>query len=315
MLRMPGKTVEVVGLKRWTIPMIQDSLAKYSPGDSLHHHACAAVLRYKLGFANASSTTYMGMTPGDTSRYVVVTVVEPQDSARVWQKPAPMDTLNERAEWRDLTAVIKTRPGGFQGALWTYLEAGRTGFTDTIPSYMRRDSVQIRQVWRFLAAHRSAADQQQALATLSSDPNVMNRVAAAAILANFGADDTTWLALLDAMRETDGIAAGTSSVVLTTIAQNTPRTVDWTPATRTIHAILNGTSPFQLPALMQILPAGGLGPEWSKPFLADGGEMLLAYLAAEHPGLRRGAHHFLKTISGQDYGEDVQQWRVWIAGL
>jgi hypothetical protein len=83
-LQLPGRIVEVTGLERWTIQMLQDSLGVYSPGDSLQSHACAAVLRYKLHFADASSTTFMGMNgPGDTTRYTLVHVIEPQDSARV----------------------------------------------------------------------------------------------------------------------------------------------------------------------------------------------------------------------------------------
>src|SRR3954471_24095654 len=46
--------LELIGLKRWTIPMIQDSLHRYAPNDSLLSHACAAVLREKLKFADAA---------------------------------------------------------------------------------------------------------------------------------------------------------------------------------------------------------------------------------------------------------------------
>lgn len=54
-LHVQGKTVEVVGLNRWTPAMIQDSMSLYAPGQSLLSHGCAAVLRYKLHFAQALS--------------------------------------------------------------------------------------------------------------------------------------------------------------------------------------------------------------------------------------------------------------------
>ena len=41
-IHLPHKTIEVVGLERWTVQMIQDSMDRYSPGDSLQSHACAA---------------------------------------------------------------------------------------------------------------------------------------------------------------------------------------------------------------------------------------------------------------------------------
>src|SRR4051812_34702076 len=50
------KRLEILGLKRWTLAMIQDSLARYAPHDSLLSHACAAILRGKLHFADAAVT-------------------------------------------------------------------------------------------------------------------------------------------------------------------------------------------------------------------------------------------------------------------
>ncbi len=41
-IETPTSTIEIMGLKRWTLRMIQDSLAVYAPGDSLTGHACAA---------------------------------------------------------------------------------------------------------------------------------------------------------------------------------------------------------------------------------------------------------------------------------
>jgi len=89
-LRVPGRTVEVIGLRRWTLAMVQDSMAKYAPGESLASHACAAVLRYQLHFAEASAMTFLGMS-GDSIERVVVSVVEPQDSARVHHRNLPPD--------------------------------------------------------------------------------------------------------------------------------------------------------------------------------------------------------------------------------
>ena len=53
-----GRVIEVLGLRRWSLAMLQDSLSRYSPGDSLQTHSCAAVLRYTLRFADAAATTY-----------------------------------------------------------------------------------------------------------------------------------------------------------------------------------------------------------------------------------------------------------------
>ena len=106
-----GEVVEVIGLRRWTVAMLQDSLARYSPGDSLQSHSCAAVLRYKLHFADAAAMTIrMGAEP---VRHVVI-VREPQDSGRVHYRDLAMDTTEGRPEWSRLRSVMLARPDGHE---------------------------------------------------------------------------------------------------------------------------------------------------------------------------------------------------------
>jgi hypothetical protein len=69
MIHLRNKTIEVVGLEHWTVKMIQDSLDKYSPGDSLQSHACAAILRYKLHFADAAVTVFFPDTTDFNKQY------------------------------------------------------------------------------------------------------------------------------------------------------------------------------------------------------------------------------------------------------
>src|SRR5688572_14822988 len=97
-----GRTIYVVGLRTWTVRMIQDSLTKYSPKDSLQSHACAAILRYKLGFADASAVRMMSERAPDI---VFVHVREPQDSARVHYRALPLDTLNPVKHWLKATSI------------------------------------------------------------------------------------------------------------------------------------------------------------------------------------------------------------------
>ena len=73
--------VEFVGLEQWTVPTLVDTLRALEPDRPLH--ACAVVLKQKLRFSDASVMSY----PGESGMYTVVTVVEPQDSARVRYQP------------------------------------------------------------------------------------------------------------------------------------------------------------------------------------------------------------------------------------
>lgn len=308
-LVVPGKSIEVVGLRRWTITMIQDSLAKYAPGTTLDSHACAAALRYQLGFADAAATVYS--LPGDTVERIVVVVVEPQDSARVRHRIAPMDTIAPRAGWAPLLRVISESPGPFQSSLWRY-RAWRGGDSTTLRNLPGADARAVLSVWRFLAAHQSRADKAAALSTVHADSNHRNRMAAVALLSNFTDDDRVLHALLRAQLEADGPVGAMASIVLSSFAQTSPRSVDWAPVAPELRQMLRGTALFHLTGTMRLLAATGADSSLAVPLLRGGGEMLLAFAAAENTDLRDSAHRLLVALRGKDLGDDSEAWAHWV---
>jgi hypothetical protein len=310
-LVLPDRTVEFIGLQHWSMAMVQDSLAVYSPADSIHKHTCAAALRYRLGFAEAASVAYLD----GGSLYVIVSVVEPQDSVRVRHRYLPLDTANSREEWHDAVQVIRTRPDLFHVAIDGYTpDFAVRGIQP--PPHLGPDSAQVLRVWGFLAARRSEEDFQVAMAVLTDGaPSLYDRMVAAAILANFSDRDVTSWVLADALRESDGPVKAIAGTVLAASAAREPRRVQWGPAASTIHALLNGTGLFEMRRVLEWLPRMGAGPEYSKEFLAGGGEMVLAYLAAEHEPTRELAHRFLVALRVNDCGEGADCWRDWITSL
>lgn len=310
-LVLPDRTVEFIGLQNWTMAMVQDSLAVHSPADSIHKHTCAAALRYRLGFAEAASVAYLD---GGTL-YVIVSVVEPQDSVRVRHRYLPLDTADFREEWHEAVQVIRTRPDLFHIAVDGYSpDFSVRGLQP--PPHLGPDSAQVLRIWRFLAARRSEEDFRIAMAVLTDGaPVIYDRMVAAAILANFSDRDVTWWVLADALRESDGPVKATAGTVLAASAARGPRRVRWGPAASTIHALLNGTGLFEMRRVLEWLPRMGAGPEYSKEFLAGGGEMVLAYLAAEHGPTRELAHRFLVAMRGDDCEERADCWRDWITSL
>jgi hypothetical protein len=310
-LALPDRTVEFIGLQNWTLAMVQDSLAVYSPADSIHKHTCAAALRYRLGFAEAASVVHLDGGPP----YVIVSVVEPQDSVRVRHRYLPLDTADSREEWHEAVQVIRRRPDLFHIAVDGYApDFSVRGFQP--PPNLGPDSAQVLRIWRFLAARRSEEDFQVAMAVLTDGaPALYDRMVAAAILANFSDRDVTWWVLADALRESDGPVKAIAGTVLAASAAREPRRVRWKPAASTIHALLNGTGLFELRRVLDWLPRMGAAPEYSKEFLAGGGEMVLAYLAAEHGPTRELAHRFLVALRGDDCGEGADCWRDWITSL
>lgn len=309
-LKLPGKSVEVIGLRRWTIPMLQDSLGKYTPDRTLDSHGCAEALRYHIGFADAGSTRIR--MAGDSIERIVITVVEPQDSALVRFRPTSRESGPPRQEWSAVGTIAREKPLLIQIAVSEYLNRSPGG----VPRHLRRDSASILTIWNFLDQHRSRTDARLARRTLlNGDPNLTNRVIAGALLINFPESDSTWWALVETMREVDGPARGVAALVLEQLALHKPRAVNWAPVAPTIDAMLNGTSVAMLSELIQVLNLTGVRKEWAAPFLRSGGRMLLAYAGAEHEIVRRQALRLLQGLSGLDFGSDVSQWKRWVGSL
>jgi hypothetical protein len=308
-IHLPRKTIEVVGLERWTVQMIQDSLNRYAPGDSLQSDACAAILRYKLHFPDAANEIILS-SAADTVPYVFVSVVEPDDSARVHYRPVSLatDSASVRPEWQDGVALIRHHPEGFQMGLYSFWTRPE------IPRYASADSLGVEATWTFLEHHRALQDAALARETLASDPNMYDRMAAVAVLENFPGQDSTWWALFETLRESDGFAKGTAQQVLSVLAGRAPH-VDWGPEVATIHALLDGTSLFALPTVMNVLVATGVGPESARAFLKGGGHALLDYAGASLPSVRDPALRLLRALRGADLGASVGPWSAWVRSL
>lgn len=304
-LHLPGKVVEVLGLRTWTLEMLQDSMAKYAPGESLSSHACAAVLRYKLGFPDAVAH-YYPPTVVDSVEHVVVALVEPADSARVQFSDLPLDTGRPRPAWATAYDLLKHSRGLQYSALYLLADRQRGS--------VEPESGTVEAYAAFIVDHADATDRDTALAVLTTDPDFMNRTVAASILSNFLDEDAVVWALTDALLESDGPVKTTAATALQSLV-TTPRLVDWRPAAGTLHKLLNGTSLPVLTTVMQVLVATGVNPDLATPLLRGGGEGVLVFLSAHNPHPRGGAHRLLSALRGEDLGTEVVAWRRWIAGL
>lgn len=302
--------VEVIGLRRWTVSMIQDSLGRYAPEASLLSHACAAGLR-RIGFTDASAVYYRPGTGGGTQEFRVVTVVEPQDSARVRYRPRFRDTRPARGPWAAAAALFSEHPRAAQQGLRrpaTLLADAPLAAADSV----LRPALPLRA---FLRAHRRAADRGLALRTLAADGNDTNRVAAAMLLANFAADDRAWRALADALRDPAPQVRTAAMQVLHGLTADRPRRVDWVPAAGALRAVLDGTNLFAHNDLLEALAATRVAPALAGPLLRAGGHLVLAKLGSRGPRERAAARGFLAQVAGRDLGAAPEPWAGWIGGL
>jgi len=310
--------VEVLGLHRWTLHILQDSMAHYAPGETLESAACMVILRDSLHFADAYVLHYSMSDPrlGAEKSYLIVKVVEPQERQRVQWRRTPGDTWTSlRPSYAPIVLPVTDTAGNvWMGRLMYPLQ------------FYRRDSAQrarvladtragddARRLFAYLDAHRSDADWRTAMRVLRKDGFAYNRMVAAMILSNFADRDSTWHALVDALRDPHEAVREAADQVLANLPD---RTVDWRPAAPSLAHLLAGTN---LPAMGTVFAAlrrTQVDPALAKTLLRGDGEWLLTHLRAEYPGAKSEAHELLVQLAGgKDLGMSDAAWRKWIRSL
>lgn len=304
--------VEFVGLKSWTVPNLVDTLRVLDPDRPLH--ACAAILKQKLGFSDASVKSYAGAN----GMYTVVTVIEPQDSARVRYRHAPIRAANDVGEWKEAVTLFEEEYGTFHLGLQFYghfltgnPDSARAELADLSDLGGYVDSEKAEEFWEFLQRHNQATDKELALWTLTNDGNESHRVIAVALLANFPDVDLVWWRLADALRDPSNSVRTMAQAVLSTLGQHVPKQIDWEPALHSLTWILGGTNLFAFTETLDLLLRTNVSPDLARELLKNNAELLLAYVNAEHANTRQLAHAFLAHLSGQNY-DSVQLWEQWL---
>jgi len=325
-----NRVIEVIGLRRWTVDMIQDSLRRYAPGKTLDSANIAATLRQKLHFADATVDTSVQVFDENETTQITVSVREPQDSARVHYAPQALDTIPRVTEWKAITAKLW---GGDNTRRLTVV-AGRHlagPVRDVVDSSVRahpitnrlgyafetpEDSIAARSVLDDLGKRTTDHDFTTAVGTIEQSTSLPDRIVAVLILANFPARDSAWRALAKAaVGQQQARDASIAAQALVGLSERFARPVDWTPLATTIHDVLDGSALMALPAMANAVARTGASPADAKTYLARGGEMLTAYLERANPDLTEPAHRLLVVLHGSDLGTDPEQWRAWIRSL
>src|SRR4051812_18305902 len=101
-----NRAVEILGLRSWTVEMLQDSLARYSPDATLDSPNIADILRAQLHFADAAVHRSEQVFDENETAQVTIAVREPGDSGRVHYAPQSLDTIARVDEWKPVTAKL-----------------------------------------------------------------------------------------------------------------------------------------------------------------------------------------------------------------
>jgi hypothetical protein len=323
-------TVEVIGLRRWTVEMLRDSLSRHAPDEGLDDDATAANLRNLLGFADAATTINAIVFDENEKTTITLAVREPQDSARVHYAPQSLDSLPRVAEWKPMIAALWADSTGrlVQAVAAAHLEGPSRVVVDSTVRGRRithregyafespADSLAARPILDGIAGRTSERDLVLAIETIERSTSRPDRALAVLILANFAAREEAWGALLKAaVGREQGRDASIAQQALVAMSERFARPVDWTAHTTTIHQVLDGTALAALAPLALALSKTGASPAQAAGFLAGGGEMLTAYLESDNPTVRDPAHALLVALRGVDLGPEPGPWRAWIGTL
>lgn len=321
-----GTPMEVVGLRRWTVAMIEDSIAKYAPGESMRSHACQAVLQYKLGFPSASVVQYYMSAPdGKESSALVVTVVEPQDSGRLSWRRVTAPAKPRLAQWADLYAPVSARwdttkppevAQAYLSGVMQDIARARTQPQDMqamqsgAPPALRDSLAAFTQR---LGRRTTDADLALARATIHDDGNVENRMIAVAVLSNFPERAEAWHALLDALLDRDELVRGPAEAALASMPRGRSLTVDWAPVVPQLRAVLAGTGVGAISTVLRVLRETGISPALATTLLVGNADYVLAQASITPPWGSQGARQFLALASGRK-DATVAEWEEWLRG-
>ncbi len=275
--------------------------------DSLENLSCnfRHDLTSKLGFADAHCASYAE----EGRPYKVITVLEPESSARIRYLPEPTKRLDIPQAWTKLLRVVTE-----QEFLNTIVDYGSTREQAITKETLM--PAEDEKWFVFLQERRSEADFALALDRLSQDRDYKHRVVAAMVLANFGGRDSAWRALVGGLRDANEVVRIVCAEALLSLANYTPRKVDWSSSSSDLNLLLRGTNLFAYAWVIQILVETEVSPKLARPLLKDeAGELLLAYLNASHKHERELAHDLLAQLSGRDFGFDGRRWREWVAAV
>jgi len=305
-LEIPKGQVEFIGLKSWTPKQLYDKLVEVDPRNPL----CMVGLD-RLGFAASSVNKEF---QGDRI-FTLVIAVEPQFADRIKRRPLPLEGIPAVDGWTDVLESIRLNLDDYMTALQLY-DYHLSGKIETalqeFGAYL--DPVTTKKIWADIARLNDGKDKELAAWIIMNDKDVNHRIAAASVLANFHQSDSTWWALMEAMRYDDMVGAAADGL-LKALSRAFPRKVDWAPMVASIRALLDGTNPTHFFTTVRVLTQTRIADRFAEPLLSYGGSLLVDCLGASREQERAPVRQLLTRLAGKDFGPAPAAWTEWIATL
>lgn len=295
--------LEIHGLRRWTLQAIEDSLARYAPGETLEAPTCAATLTQRLGFSSVE-VARIGVDSLTGHKLTVITVVEPGQSAAIGTRSSFATRQPTDARFRDFAMLMFK--GNGQAALQSMAQLYDT--TGSVGSMQNTDT---RALGTLLREHATPDFHALARTTLLTDGNDTNRVGAAMALAGSFGNDSTYWTLADGLRDGNGVVTITAGLALHALASHEQRRVDWAPARESLLRIFSGAGIFQHQFVRAALLASQIDTTLARDVTAPGEDLLLSQLSSQSTHKRASARSYLGYLVGRDLGEHPTAWKQW----
>lgn len=287
-------TIEFLGLHKWTVQQLQDSVKKHNPNGKLAF--CMAALKANLGFADASVMPYR-----DT---VVITVVEPDDSALVKRNTYFPNNISLPQDWYKFQQQFsyKTRERSFAiNTRWWSDDSARVAlqmYNKEVPITAALDTTTF---WNI----RSAIKNNPIPATLLSkviysswDPYA--RETAAVAMSSLPDNDTCLSAIVHSLLD---VAANSpilrSNEYIMIIAEQRSLRVALAPMYADLRTLVNGAN---LPVYFTILGIIAKGKPSEKDFreifvTEQSRRLLYSHLRAKTSIMRKNAHELISIVN------------------
>lgn len=324
-LEGPRGPVEFIGLEDWTASELFDAIKETDPDKPFH--ACAAVMIQTLEFPDAAAHVFFeNQEDGSQKLYTVVVGVE--DSSQVQYRTAGKESLDLPEAWQELQTRVEE-------SFHTHLAAVQVHYMlaepDTVKQFAELSEEEAKEsaleVAEFFGANGESldaitsllnkisdeTDHRLALDVLEKDESWSARFVAAIVLAHFPNKNESWHALTDTLIDPAPQVRSVAEKLLNGLLRaEKVVAIDWTNARSTLVALLGGTNAFAFKTILNVLRATEVDSKFAHELVQERPKLLLGFAGAEHEKTRQVALTFLKSISDEDFEQDIKAWQEWI---
>lgn len=290
-----GNTIEFIGLKKWTVKQLQDSVRKHDSRGKLGF--CAATLKSNLKFCDASVIFF-------SKDSLIITVIEPQDSLLVRRNAYFAGDVRLTREWDTFQEAFDAKV--FEKGLATETRfnsddsamSAMRKFINEAPSFIKFDTIAFQNIRT--ALHTNPVPVEQLAKVIRSNWDAHSRGVAALAMTKFPDNDTCLQSVLYAMND---IGASTTIVnaieYFSTILKNRTREIALAPLYKELRPLVNGSNLFAYHDILKLIAKGKPTEKDFRTIFADEQSryLLFAHLKATSSLPRLAANKLISIVN------------------